>query len=103
MAYDPGFPVVAGVTFFLSSGLALLALSRSLARDGRWGWLPRHALVAGLLAFAGFVTLGAFAIPAGSPLHLYAGLAQRVVIIVVTFPCLVLLAFRLHRIAGGSR
>lgn len=103
VAYDPGFHFVAGVTFFLSSGLALLALSRSLAHDGRWGRLPRYALVAGLLAFVGFVTLGAFAIPDGAPLHPYAGLAQRVVLVTVTFPCLVLLAVRLHRIAGGAR
>lgn len=103
VAYDPGFHFVAGVTFFLSSALALLALSRSLAHDGRWGRLPRYALVAGLLAFAGFVTMGVFAIPDEAPLHPYAGLAQRVVIVTVTFPCLVLLAVRLHRIAGGAR
>ncbi len=102
VAYDPGFHFVAGVVFFLSSGLALLALSRSLAHDGRWGRLPQYASVAGLLAFAGFVTLGVFAIPEGAPLHPYAGVAQRGVIVTVTFPCLVLLALRLHRIAGGG-
>jgi hypothetical membrane protein len=101
VAYDPGHHFVAGVIFFLSSGLALLALSRSLARDGRWGGLPRYALVAGLLAFAGFVTLGAFAIPDDAPLHPYAGLAQRVVLLTVTFPCLVALALRLRRITRG--
>ena len=102
LAYDPGFHFLAGVTFFLSSALALLAVSRSLPRDGRWGGLPRYALVAGLLALVGFVTLGAFAIPQDAPLHAYAGLAQRVVIVLVTFPCLVALAVRLHRISGES-
>jgi hypothetical membrane protein len=34
LAYDPGFHFVAGVTFFLSSALALLVVSRSLPRDG---------------------------------------------------------------------
>jgi hypothetical protein len=102
VAYDPGLHFVAGVTFFLSSGLALLALSRGLAGDTRWGRLPRYALVAGLLAFAGFVAMGALAIPDAAPLHPYAGLAQRVVIVGVTFPCLVLLATRLHRAAAGD-
>jgi hypothetical membrane protein len=104
VAYDPGFHFVAGVIFFLSSGLALLALSRTLRADARWGGvLPRWALVAGLLAFAGFVTLGVLAIPDDAPLHPYAGLAQRVVILTVTFPCLVALALRLRRIGreGG--
>jgi hypothetical membrane protein len=103
VAHDPGLHFVAGVTFFLSSGLALLAASRSLAGDARWGRLPSYALVAGLLALAGFVVLGALAIPEGAPWHPYAGLAQRVVIVTITFPCLVLLAARLQRLAdtGG--
>lgn len=100
VAYDPGLHFVGGVTFFLSSGLALLALSRSLRADPRWGdLLPRWTLVAGLLALVGFVTLGAFAIPEDAPLQGYAGLAQRVVIVTVTFPCLVALALRLRAIA----
>jgi hypothetical protein len=91
---------VAGVIFFLSSGLALLALSRTLRADARWGGvLPRWTLVAGLLAFAGFLTLGVLAIPDDAPMHPYAGLAQRVVILTVTFPCLVALALRLRRMA----
>jgi hypothetical protein len=102
VSYDPCLHFVAGVTFFLSSGLALLALSRGLAWDTRWGRLPRYALVAGLLAFAGFVAMGALVIPDTAPLHPYAGLAQRVVIVGVTFPCLVLLATRLHRAAAGD-
>ena len=52
--------------------------------------------------FAGFVAMGALAIPDTAPLHPYAGLAQRVVIVGVTFPCLVLLATRLHRVAAGD-
>jgi hypothetical membrane protein len=99
--YDPGFHFVAGVTFFLSSALALLALSRPLAEDNRWRPLGTWCLVAGALALAGFVVLGRFAIPDGAPLHDYAGLAQRTVILVVTFPCLVAVATRLTRLARG--
>jgi hypothetical protein len=39
--------------------------------------------------------------PDGAPLHGYAGLAQRAVILVVTFPCLVAVATRLTRLARG--
>ena len=102
VAYDPGYHFVAGVTFFLSSALALLVLSRSLAADRRWRGVARYALVAGVLALIGFVTMGVLAIPDGSPLHPYAGLAQRLVIMAVTFPCVVALALRLHRIAGDG-
>jgi hypothetical protein len=99
--YDPGFHVVSGVTFFLSSALALLALSRPLAADRRWRPLGTWCLVAGVLALAGFVVLGRFAIPDGALLHGYAGLAQRTVILTVTFPCLVAVATRLTRLARG--
>lgn len=96
--YDPGFHVVSGVTFFLGSALALLALSRPLAADHRWRPLATWCVVAGVLALAGFVLLGVFAIPDGSPLHPYAGLAQRIVLLAVTFPCLLAVATRLTRI-----
>ena len=62
-----------------------------------------RALVAGLLAFAGFVVMGTLAIPDAAPWHPYAGLAQRTVIVTITFPCLVLLAARLHRLAAPAR
>jgi hypothetical protein len=99
--YDPGFHFVAGVTFFLSSALALLALSRPMAADLRNRRLGTWCFVAGLLALAGFVVLGRFAIPDDAPLHGYAGLAQRTLILVVTFPCLVAVATRLTRLARG--
>ena len=94
--YDPGFHFVAGVTFFLSTSLALLALPRRLSRDAHWRGLAKYAAFCGVLAFIGFVVLGRFAIPDGAPLHDYAGLAQRTVLLLVTFPCLVTLALRLR-------
>jgi hypothetical protein len=91
--YDPGFHFVAGVTFFLGSALALLALVRPLAVDHRP--LAAWCLVAGVLALAGFVMLGMLAMPENAPLHAYAGLAQRTVILAITFPCLIAVATRL--------
>ncbi len=96
VTYDPGFHFVAGVTFFLSTSLALLALSRRLSKASHWRGLAAYAATCGVLAFIGFVVLGRFAIPDGTPLHDYAGLAQRTVLLLVTFPCLVALAVRLR-------
>ena len=95
--YDPGGHFVAGITFFLSSSLAMLALSRRLAKDQRFRSLAAHAAVCGGLALVGFVVLGRFAMPDDAPLHELAGLLQRIVILAITFPCLVVLAVRLLR------
>lgn len=97
--YDPGYHFYSGVTFFLGSALALLVLSRAFARDPHWHSLSTYALVAGLFAIAGFVLLGRFAIPDDAPLHDVAGLLQRAVILLVTFPCLVAIGHRLRRIS----
>ena len=96
VTYDPGFHFVAGVTFFLSTSLALLTLSRRLTKDSHWRGLASYTAACGVLALIGFVVLGRFAIPDGGPLHDFAGLAQRTVLLLVTFPCLVALAVRLR-------
>jgi hypothetical protein len=96
--FDPGLHNVAGVTFFLSTALALLVLPRRLGADPRWRSLSQYALLAGAAALTGFFVLGLLAIPEGAPLHDYAGVAQRSVIVLVTFPCLVTLALRLRSV-----
>jgi hypothetical membrane protein len=101
-AYDPGGHFVAGVTFFLSSALAQVALGATLRHDPRWAGVARYALACGVVALAGFVVLGRFAVPDGAPLHEWAGLLQRTVIMVVTFPCLVTVAWRLRRLTRGG-
>jgi hypothetical protein len=95
--YDPGGHFVAGVTFFCSSALALLAASRATAGRPSWRGLSRYALVAGIVALAGFVMLGTLVIPDDGPMHDYAGLFQRGVIMLVTFPCIVAFGLRLLR------
>jgi hypothetical membrane protein len=96
VTYDPGGHVVAGITFFLSTSLALLVLPARLAKDLRWRGLAPYTAVCAVLAVVGFVVMGRFAIPDDAPLHEYAGLCQRLVILLVTFPCLVTLAIRLR-------
>ena len=94
--YDPGGHFVAGVTFFLGTALAQLVLSRRLAKDPHFRSLAAYAAICGALALVGFVVMARFAMPDDTPLHDVAGLIQRVVIMVVTFPCLIALALRLR-------
>lgn len=102
VTYDPGGHVVAGVTFFLSSAVGLIVLSRRVARDPRWQSLATYTLAAGIVALAGFVVTGTLVIPETAPLHDWAGLAQRLLILAVLFPCRVTLALRLRQTAGSS-
>ena len=94
--YDPGGHFVAGVTFFLGTALAMLVLSRRLAKDPHFRPLATYTAICGGLALCGFVVMARFAMPDSTPLHDVAGLIQRGVLLVVTFPCLVLLAARLR-------
>jgi hypothetical membrane protein len=95
VTYDTGGHFVAGITFFLSTALSMFVLSRRLAKDPHFGVLATYTAVCGVLALLGFVVAGRFAIPDDAPLHDWAGLLQRIVILAVTFPCLVALGIRL--------
>jgi hypothetical protein len=98
----PGGHVVGGVSFFLGSALALLALPPRLARDPAWRSLVPWTLGAGVVALAGFVFNGALVIPDDAPLHDMAGLAQRALVVVV-FSGRIALASRLLRVARRER
>jgi hypothetical membrane protein len=100
VTYDPGGHIVAGLVFFLSSAVGLIVLSRRLRRDDRWRGLPRYAAGAGALALMGFVLMSAFVMPEDAPLHDWAGLGQRVIVVGILFPCRVLLGVRLRAIVG---
>ena len=99
VTYDPGGHTVAGFLFFASSAAGLVVLSRRLARDPRWHGLALYTLAAGAAMVAGFVVMGSAVVPEGAPLHDWAGLAQRILVLGVLFPCRVLLSVRLLRLA----
>jgi hypothetical membrane protein len=98
--YAPTGHLVAGVMFFGTSSVALVVLSRRLAADPRWAGLARYAAVAGVLAIVAFVLSGAMVMPDDAPLHEYAGLVQRSMILLIVFPCRVALSVRMLRLAG---
>jgi Protein of unknown function (DUF998) len=103
--YDPGGHVVAGMLFFPTTAAAFVVLSRRLRRDRHWRSLATYTLASGVVAFAGVVAMAALVMPDGAPLHAWAGLAQRALVLAVLFPCRVVLGARLLRQehASGSR
>ncbi len=103
--YDPiGVHSVNGTIFFLCIGVVLGVLSRQFARDARWRGLAAYTLTSGIVVFVMVVLNGLLAEMAQAPLHPWLGLIQRA-ILAVWFPCLVVLALRLWRVArtGGQR
>ena len=99
--YDPGGHQIAGTLFFASSFIALIALSRRCAADPRWRSIAGWILAAGVLAALSFPLMGALVIPDDAPLHDWAGLAQRLIVLVLLFPARIALAIRLLRVAAG--
>jgi hypothetical membrane protein len=95
--------IIAGSTFFLSSALGLIVVSRRLARDPRWRNIATYTLVAGIVALVGFAVGGALVAPDAASLHDWAGLYQRLIILAVVFPCRIVLSLRLLQVASGWR
>jgi hypothetical membrane protein len=90
--------VVAAITAFACTGLGLIVVSRRMNADPEWRDLAGYTLSTGIVVLILFVMLGVFAIDAGTPLHPWAGLIQRI-ICAVWFTALVVLARRLHRLS----
>lgn len=87
--------VVGAVTTFLGAGLALIVLSRRMARDRRWrGGLATYTLASGIVVIVLFLLTSRLAVPDDAPLHEYVGLLQRATI-AVWFPNMIVLATRL--------
>jgi hypothetical membrane protein len=98
--YAPVGHQLAGTMFFATSAIALLVLSRRLAQDVRWSGLATYAAGAGVTAVVGFLVMGALVVPDDAPLHDYAGLGQRLLILAVVFPCRIALAVRMLRLGN---
>lgn len=102
VTYGQGGHMIAGIMFIMTSAVGLIVLSRRIASDARWSGLATYTLVAGITALAGFVAAGVLVMPDDAPLHDWAGLVQRALILLVLFPCRVVLSLRLLRVARAS-
>jgi hypothetical membrane protein len=103
VTYYPAGHVIAGTVFFVSSALALVVVSRRLSRDPRWRSLATYALAAGVATVAGGIVMNVLVMPDDGSLHDFAGLVQRLIILVLLFPCRIALSLRLLQIASGRR
>lgn len=98
--YDPGGHQIAGALFFAASFVALIALALRCAADTRWRNISSWVLAAGVLAAISFPLMGILVLPDDAPLHDWAGIAQRAVVVALLFPARIVLAIRLLRVAG---
>ena len=97
----PSGHLLGALLSFLGTGSALIALSWRMAGDPRWRGLAPYVLGSGIAIVALFVATFALVIPPGAPLHPWGGLVQRATL-AVWFPCTVILAFRLLRVAKAT-
>ena len=89
--------VVSAVLVFSGASLGLIFLSRRMAGDPEWKKLSSYVLATGIVMLVLFIALGGFAVDAGTPLHPWAGLLQRV-LLAVWFPALIVIAIKALRI-----
>ena len=88
-----------GTLFFLVSPVALMLLSRRMRRDTAWRDLSAYTLVTGIAMVAAAVVMMTLVVPDDAPLHDQAGLAQRIIVVALLFPCRMVMAGRLLRVA----
>jgi len=98
VSIQPGGHMVGGLLFFLVSPVALLLLSRRMRRDPAWRAVSTYTLLVGLALVAAAVVMVGLVIPDDAPLHDKAGLAQRLIILALLFPCRMVMAGRLLRV-----
>ena len=94
---ETGPHVVGAILTFVGASTGFIALSRRINADPLWRSLAPYVLATGIVMLIMFVVLGAFAIGEGTPLHPWAGLLQRVVVL-VWFACTSVIAFRAQRL-----
>jgi hypothetical membrane protein len=90
--------IVAFPTTFLGAGIGLIVMSRRMAGDPRWRSLATYALATGIAMLLLLLAGGGLVRVPGAPLHPWWGLFQWV-LLAVWFPCMVVLALRLLRVA----
>jgi hypothetical membrane protein len=95
VTYDPGGHMPAGMTFFLGSTLALVVISFRVARDPRWRSLRIFIVAVAVAMVVGNMLMVRLVIPDDAPLHDWAGLGQRILVVGLLFPARIVLSHRL--------
>src|SRR5215212_8353024 len=94
----PAGHLLGALLSFLGTGTGFIVVSRRLAGDPMWRSVATYALASGIVIAVLFVATFVLVIPPDAPLHSSGGLVQRVTL-AVWFPCTVVLALRLLRVA----
>jgi hypothetical membrane protein len=96
-----GHVLLGALLTFLGTGSGFIVLSRRMAADPRWRGVATYTLLSGIAVVVLFVVTFALVIPASAPLHSWGGLVQRLTL-AVWFPCTVVLALKLLRVARAA-
>jgi hypothetical membrane protein len=102
VTYDPGGHFAVGMTFFASSAVALVVVSFRLAKDPAWRGLAFYARAAGIALLLSNPVMVVLVVPDDAPLHDWAGLAQRILVLGVLFPARIALSHRLLHAARAA-
>ena len=101
VSITPTGHLVGGMLFFLVSPVALILLSRRMRHDPAWRGLSTYTFVVGLAMVGAAALMMTLVVPDGAPLHDQAGLAQRLIVLALLFPCRMVMAGRLLAVARG--
>lgn len=93
LLHIPGF-----IMTFLGAAIGLIVMARQMVRDPKWKSVATYALASGIVMLVLFLVGGGLVRPPGAPLHPWFGLFQWI-LLAVWFPCTIVLAFRLLRLA----
>jgi hypothetical membrane protein len=92
---------VAAAMSFMGAGIGLSVMSRAMAADPKWRRVAGYTLACGIAMVLMFVLMGPLAIRDNAPLHAYAGLLQRIVVL-AWFSCTIVLSVRLLRLSRAT-
>jgi hypothetical membrane protein len=88
---EPAGHVVGALMSFLGAAFGHIVISRRMANDPGWQSVASYVLAGGVAMLVLFFAFAGFALDPGTPLHPWAGLMQRVTVI-VWFACTAVVA-----------
>lgn len=98
---EPTWHGVGAIMTFFGAGAGLVGMSRRMVKDPSWEHLSRIVLGCGVAMLILFFVLAGFAIEEGMPLHPWAGLLQRLVLL-IWFPCIIVTANKVFNMTQRS-